>query len=74
MKKQRVVEDNLRKNKEADQRHVEQEQDLKTSFFESALGKRLKNALLKMITKKMKEEQPGLIQKNQTINAEQMAR
>ena len=56
MKKQRVVEDNLRKNKEADQRHVEQEQDLKTSFFESALGKRLKNALLKMITKKMKEE------------------
>ena len=55
MKKQRVVEENLRKVKEADQRHNMETKD-QTNFLKTPLGIRLKAAILKMIKKKITDE------------------
>ena len=54
MQKQRVVEENLRKSKEADQRHMEAQEA--SDFLKSPLGARLKHAMLKIVRRKILEE------------------
>ena len=54
MQKQRVVEENLRKSKEADQRHLEAQQA--SEFLKTPAGVRLREAMVKVIRRKILDE------------------
>ena len=50
-----MVEENLRKSKEADQRHLENQQA--SEFLKTPAGVRLKDAMVKVIRRKVLDEQ-----------------